>query len=343
MKPSLGRLLIMGSLFTVACGEAAEEHAAPPAAEIRGRSMVVQQVPRTAVLEAAGTAEPWASATLSTKLMGSVRSVEVREGDRVRSGQVLVRIDSRDLEAKDAQVAAGITEAEAHLEQARTHAERMRALFADEAAPKAQLEAAETGFAAAEARVRAAHAAGAELEALHSYSLVRAPFNAIVTARMVDPGAFAAPGAPLVTVQDVSRLRISVTVAPVAVREVQRGDSVLATIEGTTTAAQVEGVVPAQGGNLYTVNAALDNPDGRFLAGSAATLKLPQGERTTIVVPNDAVVRRGDMTGVYVVGPNGPELRWVRLGPAMADSAEVLSGLRDGERVIASPTTEQEG
>jgi hypothetical protein len=106
--------------------------------------------------------------------------------------------------------------------------------------------------------------------------------------------------------------------------------------------ARVEGVVPAPGGNVYTVNATLDNGDGRFLAGSAATLSLPQGERTSVVVPAAAVVRQGDLTGVRVLTAGGAELRWVRVVERSSDSVEVLAGLRAGERIAATASATQE-
>ncbi len=167
-----------------------------------------------AMFDAAGIAEPIARATLSTRLMGSVTEVLVREGDRVRSGEPLARIDARDVEARRAQVDAGIAAAEALYQDARTQADRFRALYADSAATRYQLEQVETGLARAEAGLQTARASRAELDAVGAYAEIRAPFSGIVTRRFVDPGAFAAPGAPIVEVQDASRLRVSVTLPP---------------------------------------------------------------------------------------------------------------------------------
>jgi RND family efflux transporter MFP subunit len=317
-----------------ACAPEPAEHAAPAAAPTPGAEYTVTDTSLAASIEAAGVAEPFARATLSTKLMGTVTEVLVREGDAVRAGQPLVRIDARDLAAKEAQVGASVAEAEAVHRDARVQAGRIRALHADSAATRAQLDAAETGLARAEAGVRAARAAAAELGAVRDYAVVRAPFAGTVTERFVDPGAFAAPGAPLVAVQDGSRLRISVSVAPEAVRGLRRGQPVDAVVEGTSARATVEGVVPAAGGSLYTVNAIVDNRAGRLLAGGAAWLALPQGVRPAVVVPAAAVRREGDLTGVLVRGPRGDALRWVRLGASAGGMIEVLAGLRAGERVV---------
>jgi len=102
-------------------------------------------------------------------------------------------------------------------------------------------------------------------------------------------------------------------------------------------AATVEGVVPVSGSALYAVNALVDNAARAFLAGSAATLALRQGERRAVVVPPAAIISQGDLTGVRVVTGAGPELRWVRVGRVQGDAVEVLSGLQAGEQVLLAP------
>jgi RND family efflux transporter MFP subunit len=312
---------------------------------IDGTVVAVKDTALDAVLDAAGVAEPFQRATLSTRLMGTVVDVLVREGDNVAAGQPLVRIDARDLTAKSAQASASIADADANLREATTHAARIRALFVDSAATKAQLDAAETGLARAEAAVRAAKAASAELGAMTEYATIRAPFTGVVTQRFVDPGAFAAPGAPLIAVQDGSRLRIVAHATPDAVRSVRRGAPLDATIEGRAVRAVVEGVVPADAGNLYTVNAVVPNADQALLAGSTATVMLPLGKRTALLIPSAALRREGDLTGVLVRDATGDNLRWVRVGRALNGAVEVMSGLAGGEQVVvpaASPTQRAE-
>ena len=301
---------------------------------ITGDAVTVADTTIDAVIDAAGIAEPFARATLSTKLMGTVVAVLVREGDAVRSGQPLVRLDARELAARGSQASAGLAEAEAVRGEALAHAERIRNLYEDSAATRSQLDAAETALARAEAGVRAARGASAELGAVETYAVIRAPFAGTVTERFVDPGAFASPGAPLVTVQDGSRLRISATAAPDAVREVARGVELDAIIEGEQARATVEGVVPAPGGNVYTINAIVDNRTRRFLPGSAASLALPQGTRQALVIPSAAVQREGELTGVYVRRDGADELRWIRVGRERGTVIEVLSGLRAGDHVV---------
>jgi RND family efflux transporter MFP subunit len=293
-----------------------------------------------AAVEAAGVAAPLQQATLSTRLMGTVTEVLVREGDVVRRGELLVRLDTRDLTAKDDQVRAGLAAAVSRADEAERYAVRIRALYADSAAPRALLDGAEAGLAQAQAALAQARGAQRELAAVAGYGAVRAPFDGIVSRRFVDPGAFAAPGAPLVTVEDGRTLRISVTTTPDLARGIARGRMIETRIEDAPAAAMVEGVVPAPGGALYTINALVSDRDGRYASGGAAVLLVPRGTRHAVFAPQATIARQGDLTGVRVLEAGRPILRWVRLGAAQGDRVEVLSGLQGGERLVVTRTSE---
>jgi len=356
MRRTILEVLATGVL-AAACGDKAEPPSRPAAGLSSAPSITVAETTITATFDAAGIAEPMERATLSTKLMGSVTQVLVKEGDRVGRGQVLARIDARDVEAKRAQVDAAIAAAEALHQDALTQAERFRALYADSAATRYQLDQVETGLARAEAGLRTARASREELDAVGAYAEVRAPFAGIVTMRHVDPGAFVAPGAPVLDVQDPSRLRLSVTVPPRVAVRLKRGQAVAAEIEGQDVRATVEGIVPAPAGAVYTVNAVVANPARRFLPGSAATLRIPEGQRRAILIPAAALVRQGDLTGVRIQTPTGSDLRWVRTGteyrvpgsermdsiertryPVLGTvlMIEVLSGLAPGDVILSA-------
>jgi RND family efflux transporter MFP subunit len=326
--------ILMANLAVGACGSDAENIPGEKL-PLGGTAVAVTDTTIVDAFEAAGTADPVRAATLSTKLMGSVVAVPVHEGDRVAAGTLLVRLDARDLDAKRAQVEAGLAEASAVYSDATVQTGRIRALYADSAATKAQLDQAETGLARATAAVASARAMAAELAATASYAEVRAPFAGVVTHRFVDPGSFAAPGAPLVTVEDASTLRVTVSAAPDAVRGLRAGTTVTAIIGDVTVGAKVEGAVPS-GPNLYTVNALVPNPKGEFLSGSSATLALPRGTRQAILVPNGAVVRQGDLTGVRALSDGQPTLRWVKLGRSADGMTEVYSGLSAGDTVVVA-------
>ena len=331
---ALGRASLLGLAVASACAAPSRTEGDAAAPRAAGTVYTVRDTTIQATFDAAGTAEPLQQATLSTKIMGTVTAVLVHEGDVVRARQTLVRIDARELGAKSAQVAASVAEAEAMQRDAATQANRIRALYADSAATRAQLDAVETGLARAEAALRSARAAAAELGAVSSYAEIRAPFAGIVTRRFVDPGAFAAPGAPLVAVQDASQLRLTVSAAPDVASGLRRGETVPATIEGRPMSAVIEGVVPAMAGNLYTINARVPNPNAAILAGSTATLALPLGERNTLVVPTRALSREGDLLGVTLRTAEGDLTRWVRTGATVGDVVEVTAGLRAGDQVV---------
>ncbi|CAN5198214.1 N/A [soil metagenome] len=309
--------------------------AAPPKG---GATYTVKDTIISATFDASGVAEPLQQATLSSKLMGTVLTVSVHEGDAVSAGQPLVRLDARDLAAREGQVSASIAGAEASHRDAVLQAGRIRALYADSAATKSQLDAAETGLTRAESGVRAARASAAELDAVSAYAVIRAPFAGTITRRFVDPGAFASPGAPLITIQDGRQLRITANATPDVARRVHRGQHVNALVEGRTVEAIVEGVVPATAGNLYTINALVANPTGTLLAGSTATIRLALGTRPGILVPTRALVHEGDLVGVILRTPDGDHTRWIRAGGTYDLMTEVTAGLRAGD-VVAMPAT----
>jgi len=327
-------LAIAGLVVLAGCAkEPAGEPAGPPA--VAGATVAVRDTSLPAVVEAAGTAEPIQQAILSTRLMASVLSVAVQEGASVKAGQVLVTLDTRDLEARQGQVEAGLAEAEAVERNAEAMARRMRALFADSAATRVQLEQAETGLSRAQAGVRTARAGAAELAAVRSYAEVRAPFAGVVTRRYVDAGAMATPGAPLVGLDDLSRLRVTVTAAPALVRGLVRGAAVDVRLEGRSTRGTVEGLVASGTGNLTRVNVLVPNPGGSVLGGTAATILLPQGSQTVLVVPASALVREGDLVGVDLLLAGRATRRWIRVGRSWEEGfVEVLSGVTAGDLVL---------
>ena len=294
-----------------------------------------------ATVEAAGIAAPIQQATLSTRLMGTVTAVLVQEGQSVRRGEPLVRLDTRELSAKEDQVRAELAAAQSRVDDAERYAVRIRGLYADSAAPKALLDGAETGLAQARAGLAQAQGAQRELAAVADYGTVRSPFDGVVTRRFVDPGAFAAPGAPLVTVQDGRTLRISVTTTPDLARSLARGAMIESRIEGAPAVARVEGFIPAPGGALYTINALVDARGDRFATGGAAVLLVPRGTRHAVFVPLNTIARQGDLTGVRVLEAGHANLRWVRLGAARDGLVEVVSGLQGGERLVVTRLSER--
>lgn len=336
MSVRLWTVALLGVTAMNGCsGAEAAERPSRPLAETTATT-VVRDTTVTTSFAAAGLALPVQRATLSTRLMATVTAMLVKEGDIVRPGAVLARLDARDLEAKRQQVDAGLSGALAMQTEASAQARRIRALYDDSAATRVQLDQVESGLARAEAGVATARAAQAELDAVSGYATIRAPFGGTVTRRLVDPGAFAAPGAPLLEIQDGSRLRITVAVPPVVAQRLQPGQRLSGSIEGQPVEAVVEGVVPAGAGAMSSLNLLVDNRAGRYLPMSSATIAVPGETRRVLVVPSGALVRQGDLTGVRVREGDGLVLRWVTLGDmASTDGSpvEIRSGLRGGDIV----------
>ena len=261
-----------------------------------GRTLAVRETTITATFEAAGIAEPIERATLSTRLMGSVTAVLVREGDRVRPGQLLARIDARDMEAKRAQVEAGIAAAEAMYQRRRDPGRRASGRCTPTARrPATSWIRSETGLARAEAGLR--HRARRPGRGGGGRRLRRDPR---AVRRDGDPAASWIPVPSRRPARRSSRcrtrrrLRISVTVPPrVAQRLRARAARSTPRSRAARCGPRSRAWCPAAGGAVYTVNA--DRRRTRPASsspGSAATLLIPDGRRTAILVPATALRAR---------------------------------------------------
>jgi RND family efflux transporter MFP subunit len=334
MTRTLAPAAVAALTFLAACAGDPPHEVASVASMAPGRVAVVRDTTIPDRFEAPATTEPNLQASLGTRHMGRVTAVPEREGQTVPAGALLVQLDDSELAAKRDQVDASISAAEAAYHEATLQANRIRGLYADSAAPRAQLDAVEAGLVRAEQGVRGARAAAAELAAVAEYATIRSPFAGLVAQRFVDAGSFATPGSPLVRIEDVSRLRVVASIAPTIAARVRTGTSLGVRIEGVDTRGVVEGKVPATGAALVNVQVVVDNRDGRFSPGSSASVQIEGASRTVIVVPASAVIRTGDLTGVRVETPNGVTTRWVRLGRPVGDLVEVLSGLAVGESIL---------
>ena len=296
-------------------------------------------------LEVTGLAEAWRTVAPGTKLMGRIGRVSVREGDRVKTGQVLAELDSRDLVAAVQQAGAALAMAEANDENARVQQKRMADLHSRGSVTDKNLEDATAAARVAEAGVKQAGAALAAAEVNLDYAVVRSPIDGWVTARRVEAGDMAAPGAPMFQLEDLSRILIVLQVPESDVAGISTGDPVLVRLDVDDAAreARVDRVVPAgnPGSRTYEVQVFLPNPDGRIKSGMFARAVFHGADRQALTVPAGAVVRRGQLSGLFVVDAGGiARLRWVRIGRPAGDSVEILSGLGAGERFVAAPPAE---
>lgn len=332
---SRGSALILGGIALGAVSGCKEEQPRPEAPRrVEGEVHVVRDSLVESYLEATGTASPRLVADLSTRLMGKVLTVSVKEGARVRAGQALLMVDGRDLDARSEGLASGLEAARSQLALAETQARRMKSLYADSAVPKASLDQALAELDRAKAGLSQIRSQDAELRNIQGYSRIVAPFDGKVVARHVDPGMMATPGAPLLRVEDASVLRISATTTTATARNLSAGEVLTARVDGHEVPARIEGIVPSGSGNLAVVNALVDNRADSLSSGAVATLLLPRGQRMARVLPRSWLVREGDLVGVWVRTAQGDTKRWIRTGDAVGNGVEVLAGLGEGDSVV---------
>lgn len=337
MKKGLsGTLGALVSVTALVAGGCRPDTAPGPRAQTRvdGRTLVVRDSAAGGVLRASGTAEPVLRADLSTRLMGSVLAVNVSEGDKVRQGQILLKLDGRELASRSKGLESGIDAARSQLQLADISLRRVRALRTDSAVSQAELDRAEAQRTAARSALESLESQADELRAVSGYATLHAPFDGRIVARRVDPGAMASPGVPLLRVEDASRLRIRVNTAAEGAAGLKAGQELSGTVGERPVRARIEGVVPSGSGNLVTINAIVENAGGELPSNASATLDLPIGGARLRLVPSEALSREGDLIGVTVRAAMGDHRRWIRTGRDFGGLVEVLSGLREGDTLV---------
>jgi len=317
--------------LAIACGGAPAE---PPAASGPGVEAAAYRVVSgvgSVRYEAAGAVRAARRVELATRLMGTIESVRVRAGDRVRAGQLLLTLEAGSPEAALAQARAG-------LDLATRTLRRMERLYADSAVPEAQLDAARAAHAQAEGQARAA-----QVEV--GYAGLHAPFAGVVTARLAEPGDLAAPGQPLLVIEDAGAREIVVGVPDDLLGGIRTGLVVPTRIGAgeQRVDARVIAVVPFSDPGSRTAEVRLSAPAG-LPSGASAVAEFAVGSAGGIRVPAEALVRRGQLVGVFVFAADSTvRLRWIRIGRVEGDTADVLAGLEHGDLVALRPDSLRDG
>jgi RND family efflux transporter MFP subunit len=294
-------------------------------------------------LQIDGSLQPVRQSTVAAQVSGNVLQLAVKAGDRVKSGQLLARIDDRDAQAGLARGDAGVAQAEANWRNARLNAERTRDLRAQGFVSQAALDVAETQRDAARAGLQQAQAERSQAALTRGYASVVAPFDAIVQTTQVEVGDLATAGRPLVTLYAPGQMR--------AVVQLPASQSALARAAQKVEVQLPDGrwVAPATRTDLPIADAVSQTVEWRLdlspalsaglLPGQAVRVRFegaPAAAGTTarLVVPPAAVLRRGELTAVYVVQGSQFVLKAVRLGADRgAAGVEVVAGLKAGERI----------
>jgi len=337
-------LPVLAALATAACGGPSDSRRPPEAGPpLRVSVEAVREGASRKEAEIAAGLEPWRRATPGTVLMGRVIEIRHREGDRVKAGETLARVDNRDVDARRAQAEAGLAAARAQEQNAAHMRERMERLFHRQAASQKSVDDAIAGDLAARAQAAAAEEGVAAARALADYASVVAPFAGTVTERRTELGDIAAPGTPLFVVEDLSKMKVEARVAESALAGLSVGSVVAVSIPAAGPAAlpgTLAEILPSAdpASRTFLVRVILENQAGALRSGMFARIGLPSAEAKALEVPESAVVRRGPLSGVFVVDAEGiARLRYVTLGSTTGGRIEVLTGLVPDEKIVVAP------
>lgn len=289
-----------------------------------------------------GVVEAVVQSTVAAQLTGRIVSVSVDAGDRVKRGQRLMRIDPRESVQNVAAARAQVAQAQAGLENARMQYQRTRDLKAQGFVAPAALDRALADYKAAAAQLESARAAANSADTSRGFTDILAPFDGTVLSRQADLGEMATPGRPLLTLYDPVRLRVSVTVPQYRMSALARPIRAQILLQGQPAAISPATVVvvPGADSRTHATQVRLNLPEGYRDAypGLFARARFVVGTRRQLTVPEGAIVRRSEVTAVYVLTGHRPELRQVRLGSPTEDGAvEILAGLVPGEQVALDP------
>lgn len=338
MKPVLWSSLALATTL-VACGGGTEPDNTPAQAVTSLETLQVATESLTSVLAVHGTVRARRQATLSTRMMARITSVDVEVGDHVGAGQLLVQLGTEDIAANRDRAEAGVRVAEAARDEAARHVTRMDTLYAQDVVPLVQRDQARLGLVQAESQLTMANAALQDVNAASGYSALRAPFAGTVVSRTAAVGDLAAPGVPLVGLAADGPREVVLGVPPTVARGLSQTDEIVVRREsGGQTVARVRAIASGADPRTRTVEVLAELP-ADWPTGVSVTALVPEGTRAGISIPASAVIRRGQLTGVRVVTDQGDALRWVRLGrrleagPDGEARFEVLSGLEPGERI----------
>ena len=318
-----------------------------------------------AIYEATGTVRARTTAVVASKVMAYVQQVGVQVGDRVRAGQLLITLDARDQEAnlRRAEAArtevqsaipeadSGVAGAKANLDLAQSTFRRMEELASKKSISNQEFDEASARLKGAQANYEMARAKRTELDSkiaqaeqeirsaaiTRDYAKITAPFAGVVAAKSVEPGNLAAPGAPLLTVEQDGVYRLEASVDESKLPFVRAGQSVEVALEALdrNLDARVSEIVPAVDATSHAYTVKIDLPAVPNLrSGMFGRALFQMGIREVTAIPAAALIERGQLQSVYVVEDGTARTRLITAGARSKDSIEILSGLSKGEKVV---------
>lgn len=293
-----------------------------------------------------GVVEAVRRADLAAQTAGRVSTVAVDVNDRVRAGDVLLRITAVEQDAAANAARAQLRAAEASANEAEQNYRRFAALAEAQYVSKAQIDQARAARDSAVAARNAAAAMLAQAAQQSQYTVVRAPFDGVVARRDVEPGETVAPGMPLLAVYAPEALRIEVAIPQTRAEAIRRDPRAQVLLgDGRKLAPSEVTVFPAADPASHSVNVRLSLPALEPQPAPGTTAKVvfsadaqgSAGTTTGVRIPAASIAQRGELSGVYVVEGGRLLLRQLRLGARSGDAVEVIAGLQAGEVVARDP------
>lgn len=368
MRQGTMHLIIALGLTLMSCGGTKQvERAAETARKVEARveTTGMNAVPQK--VQVSGTVEARTKSVIAAQVMGVVKQMNVEVGQMVGAGQVLVVIDSQQLAAGAAQAEAGRAEARSalleanaaieaattQLELARSTRARLATLFERKSLTQQEMDEANARVRQAEAGVGMARAKKAQVEARiaqadqavsvamtqKGYATLVAPFAGVVSEKMVQVGAMAVPGAPLLSIERSGGFRVALEVDEKQASGVRIGMPVRVTVEDRAPLElKLNEIVPSLDPSTRSMTVKADLPAMKDLrSGAFARAEWSVGSTEKLTVAESAVRERGQLQMVFVVEAGKARSRMVTLGDAAGGRREVLSGLKAGEIVVVSP------
>ena len=332
-------LLLLGALG--GCGDHAKDQvAAPAAASVQATVITVATASLPMVATAPGSVLAQQQAMISSRLMGFLREISVQEGQRVQAGQKLFTVDPTDIQGQVNMTRAGLSQAEAALADAKNDYDRFDALYKDAAIPKMQWDKTRLQYQTAQQQVSIARASFETATSQMRYATVTAPFAGVITQKLANAGAMAAPGQPVLMLENTDKLQVQTNVSNDVYAQLKLGTHVAISGEGqgADIVGTIANLVPSADPVTHSHLVKIDLPkDTGLRSGSFVQVAFNLGERDGLRVPDSAVISRVGITGVFVVDAQGiANYRMVRTGTASAGQVEILAGLVAGEKVVTS-------
>jgi len=295
-------------------------------------------------LSVSGKIQASKSAELSTRIMGFVKNVHVNVGDKVSENQLLVSINNSDLQAKKAQVSAGITQTKTAFINAEKNYNRFKNLLESNSVTQKEMDDMTANYQMAKAGLEVANQQKNEIDAQFKYSNITAPFNGIVTSKNIKKGDMANPGMTLISIENPTNFEVLAMVPESEIAQIHKETQVTVLVKSINKilqgkVAEISTSAKNTGGQ-YLVKVKLEKTPANILSGMFTTIQFPIDKKNTstmVLIPVDALVKNGQLSGIYTVSQtNTAMLRWLRLGKTYGNQVEVLSGLNADESYIVS-------